>query len=121
MRRTFKVLKGARYDFLIAYSPHETRAKNVPIQIESGAQAIAPTFDQTQPLPAGETFRNAGFIQRSGDAETKIMISNTGTEGFVILHALQLLAMPNGLPLHPQFDGEAVVAGFTSDLLSIAL
>jgi hypothetical protein len=87
----FKVPKPGRYEFRIAYSPHETRARKVPITIESGAQKTALTFDQTQPLPAGEAFRSAGFIQLTTDAETKVVISNTGTEGFVILDAIQLL------------------------------
>lgn len=87
----FKVPKSGRYDLRIAYSPHETRARKVPITIESGAQKTTLTFDQTQPLPAGEAFRSAGFIQLTSDVETKIVISNTGTEGFVILDAIQLI------------------------------
>ena len=87
----FKAPKSGRYDLRIAYSPHETRAKKVPITIESGTQKTALTFDQTQPLPAGEAFRSAGFIQLTSDAETKIVISNTGTEGFVILDAVQII------------------------------
>jgi len=87
----FKVPKPGRYEFRIAYSPHGTRARKVPITIEDGAQKTALTFDQTQPLPAGEAFRSAGFIQLTADAETKVVISNTGTEGFVILDAIQLL------------------------------
>ncbi len=87
----FKAPKPGRYDLRIAYSPHETRAKKVPISIESGAQKTTLTFDQTQPLPAGEAFRSAGFIQLTSEAETKIVISNTGTEGLVILDAIQLI------------------------------
>jgi hypothetical protein len=87
----FKAPNSGRYDLRIAYSPHETRAKKVPITIESGAQKTTLTFDQTQPLPAGEAFRSAGFIQLTSDAETNIVISNTGTEGFVILDAIQLI------------------------------
>ena len=87
----FKAPKSGLYDLRIAYSPHETRARRVPITIESGALKTALTFDQTQPLPAGDAFRSAGFIELQSDAETKIVISNTGTEGFVILDALQLI------------------------------
>ncbi len=86
-----KAPKSGRYDLRIAYSPHETRSKNVPITIESGGQKTLLTFDQTQPLPAGEAFRSAGFIQLKSDAETKIVISNHGTEGFVIVDAIQLI------------------------------
>jgi hypothetical protein len=87
----FKAPKSGRYDLRIAYSPHESRAGKVPISIESGPQKATLTFDQTQPLPVGESFRSAGFIRLTSDTETKIVISNTGTEGFVIVDAIQLL------------------------------
>ena len=87
----FKAPKSGRYELRIAYSAHETRAKKVPIAIENGTQKTTLTFDQTEPLPAGEAFRSAGVIQLTSDAETKIVISNTGTEGFVILDAIQLI------------------------------
>jgi len=87
----FQAPKSGKYDLRMAYSAHETRAKNVPITIESGSEKTTLTFDQTQPLSAGNAFRSAGVIQLSTDGETKIIISNTGTEGFVILDALQLI------------------------------
>lgn len=87
----FQVPKSGKYDLRIAYSAHETRAKKVPITIESGSEKTTLTFDQTQPLSAGNSFRSAGVIKLSADGETKIIISNTRTEGFVILDALQLI------------------------------
>ena len=86
----FKAPKSGRYDLLIAYSPHETRAKKVPITIESGTHRATLTFDQTEPLPAGAAFRSAGIIQLTSDVETKVAVSNTGTTGFVIVDAIQL-------------------------------
>ncbi len=87
----FKAPKPGRYELRVAYSPHETRAKKVPITIESGAQKTTLTFDQTQPLFAGEAFRTAGFVQLSSDVETTVVICNAGTDGFVILDAIQLI------------------------------
>lgn len=85
------VRKSGKYDLRIAYSAHETRAKNVPITIENGGQKLALTFDQTQPISWGKAFRSAGVIELSASGETVIVISNVGTEGFVILDALQLI------------------------------
>ena len=87
------VRKSGRYDLRIAYSAHETRAKNVPITIENDGQKLALTFDQTQPISLGQVFRSAGVIELSASGETVIVISNVGTEGFVILDALQLIMM----------------------------
>ncbi len=83
--------KPGRYDLLIAYSPHETRAANVPVTIENGPHHETLAFDETQPLPAGAAFRRAGTIRLTADAETRITMGNTGTKGFVIVDAIQLL------------------------------
>ena len=83
--------KSARYDLRIAYSAHPTRAAAVPVTIESGGEKTTLTFDQTQPLPAGESFRSAGIVKLSAAGETRITVSNAGTKGFVILDAIQLL------------------------------
>lgn len=86
-----KIPKSGKYDLRMAYSAHETCAKNAPIIIESDGQRTPLSFDQTHPLSAGDAFRSAGAIQLSANGETTITISNTGTEGFVILDALQLM------------------------------
>lgn len=87
----FKAPSAGRYDLKMAYSAHETRAKKVPVTIQSGTHKTELTADQTQPLPKGQAFRSIGTIDLTSDAETTITISNTGTEGFVILDALQLV------------------------------
>ena len=87
----FKVPKSGRYELLIAYSPHETRASKVPVTIESGPHKTTLTFDQTQQLPAGAAFRSAGIIRLTADAEATITLSNAGTKGFVIVDAIQLI------------------------------
>jgi hypothetical protein len=86
-----KVPRTGRYSIGVAYSAHATRATKVPIVIQSGAQTTRIEFDQTQPLPTGEAFRKAGVVQLASDQETVITVSNTGTQGFVILDAIQLL------------------------------
>jgi hypothetical protein len=79
----------------VAYSPHPTRAAKVPLIIQSGSQTTRIAFDQTQPLPPGEAFRSAGVVQLASDQDNIITLSNTGTEGFVILDAIQLLEVKN--------------------------
>jgi hypothetical protein len=88
---SFKAPKAGRYDLRMAYSAHETRAKKVPVTIESGGRKTELKVDQTQPLPAGEAFRSIGTVELDAGSETKIIVSNTGTDGFVILDALQLI------------------------------
>jgi hypothetical protein len=85
--------KPGRYELRLAYSPHETRATRVPVTVESGAEKTTLTVDQTRPLAAGEAFRTVGTVELTDRTETIITLSNTGTDGFVILDALQLLPL----------------------------
>lgn len=91
----FKAPKSGRYDLRLAYSPHDTRAANVPLVINTGGKTTRLAFDQTLPLPPGEAFRSAGIVELTGDSETTITLSNTGTKGFVILDAIQLIEAKN--------------------------
>lgn len=87
----FKAPKSGRYQLLIAYSAHETRAKNVPVSVSSGSQRKNFLVDQTVSLPAGKHLRPIGTVELVADTETVIQITNSNTVGFVILDALQLL------------------------------
>lgn len=91
----FKAPKAGRYDLRMAYSAHETRAKHVPLTIQTGGHKTELSVDQTLRIPAGEAFRSVGTVELDADTETVITISNTGTDGFVILDALQLIEAKN--------------------------
>ncbi len=81
------------YHVLMAYSAHETRARQVPVIISNGSNEVKLTVDQTKPLPAGEHFQPIGTAELSANAEAIIRISNTDTTGFVIVDALRLVPM----------------------------
>ncbi len=87
----FQAPKPGRYQLLMAYSAHETRAKNVPVTVWSGTHRENFVADQTVPLPSGRSFRAIGTVDLKSETETVIQITNEGTVGFVILDALQLL------------------------------
>lgn len=87
----FNAPQSGRYRMFMAYSAHETRAKNVPVAVSSGHNRETILVDQTVSVPDGEAFRLIDIVDLTADAETEIQISNEGTTGFVILDALQLL------------------------------
>lgn len=88
----FMAPKTGRYQVLMAYSAHESRAKNVPLTISYGHNNKKMLeVDQTSPLPAGKHFRPVGTVDLQAGVEAIIQITNAGTTGFVILDALQLL------------------------------
>lgn len=82
------------YEVRMAYSPHPTRARNVPILVENGTRTLEWTVDQTVALPSESAFRKIGVVQLEKDVEAIFTLSNAGTDGFVILDALQLLLQP---------------------------
>ena len=49
----FKVPKSGRYQLLMAYSAHQSRAKNVPVTVSSAGSRKTFVVDQTRPLPSG--------------------------------------------------------------------
>jgi len=92
----FKAPKSGRYQVLMAYSAHETRAKNVPVTVTTGTHSETIVVDQTVPLPGGKHFRPIDTVDLKAAVETVIQITNADTNGFVILDALQLL------PIEPE-------------------
>ena len=87
----FKVPKSGRYQVLMAYSAHQSRAKNVPVTVSCGGASKTFVVDQTRSLPSGRVFRPVGTVDLRADVETVIQVTNADTTGFVILDALQLL------------------------------
>jgi hypothetical protein len=87
----FQVPKSGRYQLLMAYSAHASRAKHIPVIISSGSDMQTFAVDQTKPLPAGKHFQPIATVDLQADVETLIQVTNADTTGFVILDALQLL------------------------------
>ncbi len=90
----FQVPKTGRYELRMAYSAHETRAKTVPVTVTNGGRRSEFLADQSLPLPSGLLFRTLGRVVLEAGAEATLTVSNTGTDGFVILDGFQLVAVP---------------------------
>jgi hypothetical protein len=90
---TFRVTppKSGKYDVRVAYSPHPTRAKKVPVVVKSGGRTTEFQLDETQLLVRGDPFQTAGRAMLVGGEEATVTISNRGTEGFVIVDAIQVV------------------------------
>ena len=89
-----KVPRAGEYQVRVAYSAHETRAKNVPVIISSGGRETKFTVDQTQLLPIGDRFQHIGNVELIDDSETTLQIQTVETTGFVIIDAIQLIPLP---------------------------
>ena len=87
----FKGPADGEFALRMAYSAHETRTTRLPITIVGDGADHRFTVDQTQPLPAGEAFREVGRLRLRQGMDYTLTVSNEGTKGFVILDAFQLL------------------------------
>ena len=87
----FKGPADGEFALRMAYSAHETRTTRLPVTIGGGGTEQSFTVDQTQPLPAGEAFREVGRIRLRQGMDYTLTVANEDTKGFVILDAFQLL------------------------------
>jgi len=71
--------------------PEVKGAHDAHFPIVGGGTEQSVTVDQTQPLPAGEAFREVGRIRLRLGMDYTITVTNQDTKGFVILDAFQLL------------------------------
>lgn len=84
--------RGGKYEVRMAYSPHPTRSRQVPVMIVQGETVIELRVDQTLPVEPGSAFRKIGTAQLSEGTPVTVKVSNRDTGGFVILDALQFEA-----------------------------
>ena len=112
---------GGVYQLNMAYTPHETRATNVPLTVTSGPYVTSFTVDQTVPRPAGSVVRAIGQVRIAAGYETVITLGTMGTTGFVILDAIQLtLDFPDGESATNSFqEGVSPMADYEHDAVYI--
>jgi len=85
------IKKSGRYDLCLAYSPHPSRASNVPLSIEADGQSQKISVNQRLPLDSGLRFRTLKTLDLKAGQKVVIRLSNEDTDGFVVVDALQLL------------------------------
>ena len=84
-----KVPKSGRYDVRIAYTANPNRATNVPITITSADGDKTLKLNQREATQEG--FRSIGQFRFEVAQPAKIVISNSETDGHVIVDAVQLI------------------------------
>jgi hypothetical protein len=87
-RFTFKVERPGRYDVRVAFTPNANRATNVPVAISSSDGEKTVTFTERE-KPEKDGFHSLGAYRF--DKTATITISNAGTDGFVVIDAVQLV------------------------------
>jgi len=92
-RFELKVPSDGLYEIRLAYVANRNRATNVPVTIESadGAKTVRVNQKNTPPLE-GRTV-SLGKFTFTADKPAVVTVSNAGTDGYVIIDAVQLLPM----------------------------
>ena len=80
------------YEVRFAYTPQPNRATNVPVTIlHADGESTVVVNQRTAPPLAGH-FVSLGQFRFEKDGAGYVLVSNEGTDGFVIVDALQVLA-----------------------------
>jgi hypothetical protein len=84
-----KIEKAGRYTVRVAYPPNNNRASNVLVEVTHAGGVEKITVNQKK-APADGLFEPLGTYEFSGGAAS-VKVSNAGTDGHVILDAVQWL------------------------------
>jgi FAD dependent oxidoreductase len=78
-----------KYEVLIAYTPHANRATNVPVTVHyAGGQKKLIVNQQKKP-PVRDVLFSLGVFDFAAGRSGSVEIANTGTDGHVIIDAMQ--------------------------------
>ncbi len=83
--------KAGRYVVRIAYSPSTNRATNVPVKVHAVDGTKSVVVNQQKDPTEDQAFFPIGTFRFSAERPAVVVISNEGTDGHVILDAVQFL------------------------------
>lgn len=86
-------LKSGRYDVQLAYNSAESRASRVPVTIKT-ATGEKTVYVNQRVQPTDGTFASLGKFDFQGTEEEEIVVSNAGTDGYVIVDAIRFVSIP---------------------------
>jgi hypothetical protein len=90
-RFTVKVDESGLYQVSISYSAHPNRASNVPVYIQHADGETTVQVDQRKTARIDKLFEPLGKFPFQSGKDYTVVISNAGTDGHVLVDALQLL------------------------------
>lgn len=83
--------KAGTYQIAVSYNTNNNRATNVPVTVTYPGGAKTVTVNQKQKPQGHEIFHNIGTFNLPAGKESSVEISNKGTNGHVIIDAVQWL------------------------------
>lgn len=93
-RYEFTIATAGRYEVRVSYSPHENRASNAPVTIESADGTKTTAVDERAPAPLPQGFVSLGTFRFAPGKPAAVTFTTTGANGNVHADAVQLLPVP---------------------------
>ncbi len=85
----FALKEPGEYEVRVAYTPNPNRATNVPIAIQHAGGERKATLNEKQTPAIDKTWQSLG--KHRFEKEAIVTISNAGTNGYVVIDAVQLV------------------------------
>ncbi len=86
-------LKSGRYDVQLAYNSGQSRASRVPVTIKT-SNGEHTVYVNQRIKPSNGSFSSLGEFEFSGTEDEEIVVSNEGTDGYVIVDAIRFISAP---------------------------
>jgi hypothetical protein len=86
-----KLPAAGRYEVRFAYTPNNNRATNVPVEVHSAEGAKTVTVDERKTPPIDGLFVSLGTFEFTTDKPAAVVVVNQGTDGYVVVDAVQWL------------------------------
>jgi hypothetical protein len=83
--------KAGKYEVRMSYSPNANRATNVPVTITHAGGTTTVKVNQRKFPPVSETFVSLGTFAFDKGTSAKVVISNDGVDGYVVIDAIVFL------------------------------
>jgi len=90
-RYEFKVEKAGEYEVRVSYQPHENRASNAPVTIESADGSKSLTVNERVPAPLPEGMVSLGKFKFAPGKPAVVTIGGAAADGNVAIDVVQLL------------------------------
>lgn len=84
--------KPGRYEVRLAYTPNDNRATNTPVQVKQHMGVEELTINQRKAPTINNRYVSLGVFEF--DKAATITVSNAGTDGYVVIDAVLLVAKP---------------------------
>jgi hypothetical protein len=99
--------RADRYEVRLAYTPGGNRASNVPVVILSADGEVSVKVDQRREPPLDGHFVSLGTFRFEANGQAFVLISNEGTDGHVVVDAVQFLPVSEATPAQTPTTADA--------------